>query len=354
MSLEDPFFVVKDEVFKALNKTRGLYLRWRELSDSSGSAEVEWTTTELRNSLRSIEWDLEDLEDTISIVEKNPNKFRIDNRELLSRRHFIDNTRDEVRQMKEKMSLNRNRDRDITAHQPLLDEHNHNEINHQNNQNGNSNYINNYNNSLNSNSHHNNHNQLQQQQQQHHNHNHHHHGISDKTYLVECTNGGIGSGGLLQQNSLISSAGSGVANTIAGTMAAATQRHSGTKYSKLENTVDSPGHYASLDSPGHRYVGETVSVQQRMMQGQDEQLDMISDSIGTLKTVSRQIGVELDEQAVMLDDFGNEFDTTESKLDTTMKKVAKVLHMNNDKRQWAAIFILSALLLIVIILFIIL
>lgn len=33
----------------------------------------------------------------------------------------------------------------------------------------------------------------------------------------------------------------------------------------------------------------------------------------------------------MLDDFGNEFDTTESKLDTTMKKVAKVLHMNNGE-----------------------
>ncbi|CAD7014743.1 syntaxin-6 isoform X2 [Ceratitis capitata] len=249
--------------------------------------------------------------------------------------------------MKEKMSLNRNRDRDITAHQPLLDEHNHNEINHQNNQNGNSNYINNYNNSLNNSSHHNNH----SQQQNHHNH-HHHHSSNDKTYLVECSNGGLG-GGLLQQNSLITS-GSGVANSIAGTMAAAAQRHSSTKYSKLENTVDSPGHYASLDSPGHRFVGETVSVQQRMLQGQDEQLDMISDSIGTLKTVSRQIGVELDEQAVMLDDFGNDFDTTESKLDTTMKKVAKVLHMNSDKRQWAAIFILSALLLIVIILFIIL
>lgn len=31
----------------------------------------------------------------------------------------------------------------------------------------------------------------------------------------------------------------------------------------------------------------------------------------------------------MLDDFGNEFEITESKLDATMKKIAKVLHMNN-------------------------
>ena len=31
----------------------------------------------------------------------------------------------------------------------------------------------------------------------------------------------------------------------------------------------------------------------------------------------------------MLDDFGNELDLTESKLDSTMKKMAKVLHMSN-------------------------
>lgn len=33
----------------------------------------------------------------------------------------------------------------------------------------------------------------------------------------------------------------------------------------------------------------------------------------------------------MLDDFGNELDSTESKLDSTMKKVAKVLRMNNGE-----------------------
>lgn len=33
----------------------------------------------------------------------------------------------------------------------------------------------------------------------------------------------------------------------------------------------------------------------------------------------------------MLDDFGNELENTESKLDSTMKKVAKVLHMTNGE-----------------------
>ncbi|TGZ57008.1 Syntaxin-6 [Temnothorax longispinosus] len=86
MTLENPFFVVKDEVCKALNKNRGLYGRWSELQNVaitsptgsmplSGSAtaisrtdELDWTTTELRKALRSIEWDLDDLEDTIYIL----------------------------------------------------------------------------------------------------------------------------------------------------------------------------------------------------------------------------------------------------------------------------------------------
>ncbi|KAK3876329.1 hypothetical protein Pcinc_018868 [Petrolisthes cinctipes] len=77
------YFASKNEVCKALNKTRGLYQRWGELQQEQegtggGSAgagivvgsreELDWTNTELRNALRSIEWDLEDLEETIDIL----------------------------------------------------------------------------------------------------------------------------------------------------------------------------------------------------------------------------------------------------------------------------------------------
>ncbi|XP_046997431.1 syntaxin-6 [Schistocerca americana] len=253
MTLEDPFFVVKDEVCKALNKTRGLYRRWLELHDDPGNSvskdELEWTTTELRNALRSIEWDLEDLEDTIGIVEKNPGKFKIDNKELSSRRNFIDQTRDEVKTMKDKMNISRGRDRDRTARQPLLE---------------------------------------------------------NSPVRVPST-------------------------------------HGTTKYSKLEN---------ELDSPNRQFLDDTLQQQNHMLRSQDEQLDIISDSVGTLKTVSRQIGNELDEQAVMLDEFGNEMENTDSKLDSTMKRVAKVFHISNDRRQWIAIGVLSGIMVIVIILFI--
>lgn len=64
-------FVFQREVQKAVNNAQGLHQRWMELLQDPGGAtkeEVDWTTNELRNSLRSIEWDLEDLDETINIL----------------------------------------------------------------------------------------------------------------------------------------------------------------------------------------------------------------------------------------------------------------------------------------------
>lgn len=64
--------------------------------------------------------------------------------------------------------------------------------------------------------------------------------------------------------------------------------HSTTKYSKLEN---------ELDSPQRQFLSETLSQQQYLSRQQEEHLEAIGESLGSLKTVSRHIGIELDEQA---------------------------------------------------------
>ena len=59
------------EVEKAVNTSEGLYQRWTQLLEDTNSVskeEYDWTMNELRNSLRSIEWDVEDLEETINIL----------------------------------------------------------------------------------------------------------------------------------------------------------------------------------------------------------------------------------------------------------------------------------------------
>ena len=69
-----------------------------------GKEEYNWTTNELRNSIRSIEWDLEDLDETIGIVESNPRKFSLDPSEVINRKQFVKQTRDLVARIKEELN----------------------------------------------------------------------------------------------------------------------------------------------------------------------------------------------------------------------------------------------------------
>uniref|UniRef100_A0A3B3RBP1 Syntaxin 6 n=1 Tax=Paramormyrops kingsleyae TaxID=1676925 RepID=A0A3B3RBP1_9TELE len=237
MSMEDPFFVVKGEVQKAVNTAQGLHQRWTELLQDPSAAtkeEVDWTTNELRNSLRSIEWDLEDLDETInililSIVEANPRKFNLDSLELSKRKAFITSTRQTV-----------------------------------------------------------------------------------KTLLGD----GNSQGPQWQPGP--------------------------DKYSRLDR---------ELQTANSQFIEEQHTQQQMIAEQQDEQLELVSGSIGVLKNMSQRIGQELDEQAVMLDDFSHEMENTQSRLDNVMKKLAKVSHMTSGERQWCAIGILLAILFVILILF---
>lgn len=250
--MEDPFFVVKGEVQKAVNAAQSLHQRWSELLQDGGGAskeEMDWTTNELRNSLRSIEWDLEDLDETISIVESNPKKFNLDAAELSKRKAFITNTRETVKEMKEQMSSPAAVSLDKKNKQALLGER--------------------------------------------------------------------GAQGPIWQPGP-------------------------DKYTRLDQ---------QLQNANSNFIDEQQTQQQLIAEQQDEQLELVSGTIGVLKNMSERIGMELDEQSVMLDDFSHEMDNTQSRLDNVMKKLAKVSHMTSDRRQWCAIGVLLGILFVVIILF---
>uniref|UniRef100_A0A3Q3KM89 t-SNARE coiled-coil homology domain-containing protein n=1 Tax=Monopterus albus TaxID=43700 RepID=A0A3Q3KM89_MONAL len=245
MSMEDPFFVVKGEVQKAVNAAQSLHHRWSELLQEGGGAskeEMDWTTNELRNSLRSIEFFL-----TVNecIVESNPKKFNLDTAELSKRKAFIASTRQAVKEMKEQMSSPAAVSVDRKNKQALLGER--------------------------------------------------------------------------------------------GAQGPVWQRIDGGFQPLLTSNWDFTKHEQRL-----------------IVEQQDEQLELVSGTIGVLKNMSERIGMELDEQAVMLDDFGHEMDNTQSRLDNVMKKLAKVSHMTSDRRQWCAIGVLLTILFVVVLLFFIL
>ncbi|KAG8441448.1 hypothetical protein GDO86_006985 [Hymenochirus boettgeri] len=246
MSVEDPFSVVRGEVQKALNTSRGLYQRWCELLQEShvtNAEEFDWTTNELRNSLRSIEWDLEDLEETISIVESNPRKFKISGAELSERRNFVEQTRNSVKEMRDHIASPR------------------------------------------------------------------------ALAVTERKNREVLLGSTQQPNS--------------------------DRFSRLDDEII---------SGNSRYVEEQQAQQQLILEDQDAELELVSGSIRVLKNMSSRIGDELDEQAVMLDDFSHEMDNTQTRMDSVLKRLAKVSHMTSDRRQWCVIITLLIALIILLVL----
>uniref|UniRef100_A0A7S0L6Q1 Syntaxin 6/10/61 N-terminal domain-containing protein n=1 Tax=Coccolithus braarudii TaxID=221442 RepID=A0A7S0L6Q1_9EUKA len=102
--MQDPFFAVKEEVEHSLTVVRQLHSKWSSLrSSGSRTDEFEWTSSELLSGLRSIDWDLQDLEDTVSIVEGSRQKFQLDDAEVQGRKDFIERTRQQISSMRDEV-----------------------------------------------------------------------------------------------------------------------------------------------------------------------------------------------------------------------------------------------------------
>lgn len=63
--------VVSREVTQAFQGINALWERWKDLLETSNTAtneEFKWTANELKNGLKGIEFDINDLEETINIL----------------------------------------------------------------------------------------------------------------------------------------------------------------------------------------------------------------------------------------------------------------------------------------------
>jgi len=289
MSQHDPFFTVKDEVLKTLTQAKGQYQRWCNAShdrSSQGHLECEQAREDLKVSLHNIDLDLEDLEQTISVVEQNPRRFQISDAEIHERRQFVEKTKSTVKDIRDHMS------------QPGLSNGIHKS----------------------------------------------HSAGSDGVKQALLGGSGSESQRTLKKNKYTRLPSS---DDLENTNKNTSKVSNNIPYRRLDG-------YESTELNNDRFIEtEMIQNQQMVIRSQDETLDMMGSSVHVLKGMSQHIGQELDEQSVMLDEFSHAMETTESKLDSNMKKIAKVLHMSNDRRQWLAIGVLALALFIVILLFII-
>ncbi|VDO27108.1 unnamed protein product [Brugia timori] len=126
---------------------------------------------------------------------------------------------------------------------------------------------------------------------------------------------------------------------------------------QMTSLTDSGYRYTRLNdfpSSSTEFFADTLQKQQIILTDQDKDLEKVGDSVQRLKNMSSQIGTELEEQSIMLDDLSTDMERTGVKLNEMMKKIAKVTNMNDDKRQWMAIFVLSILLFFIVLLFVLL
>ena len=81
------------------------------------------------------------------------------------------------------------------------------------------------------------------------------------------------------------------------------------RYSRVP-TSDLEAGFGSFSSQQH-----LLQQQQKLVHRQDQQLGAMSSVVGNIRNMSHNIGSELDEQAVMLDEFGTEIENADSKLE---------------------------------------
>lgn len=238
MSIEDPYFVVRDEVNQAEAACAKRLIQWREVmqSPSSRAAAARDLTSELRSNVRSAEWDLEDLEESVNVVENNPTRFGINQKELEKRKQFIRDARLHLADMKAELEA------------PEVNER------------------------------------------------------------------------LLSMESAPS----------------------------VKINMNSARYGSSYENPAFR-DGYGVQAQSQLLREQDNELEIVSGNVQSLKQMSRAIGDELDDQAVMLDTLGGEIDSAQGRMNATLAKIQRVTRLSTDRRQWYAIGGLAAVIFIMLI-----
>ncbi|OEL24465.1 Syntaxin-61 [Dichanthelium oligosanthes] len=93
-SAQDPFYIVREEIQDSIDKLQGTFHRWEQTASNTG--EYVHSTKELLTSCESIEWQVDELEKTISVASRDPAYYGLDEVELSRRRNWTSSARNQV------------------------------------------------------------------------------------------------------------------------------------------------------------------------------------------------------------------------------------------------------------------
>ncbi|OWM69096.1 syntaxin-61 [Punica granatum] len=93
-SAQDPFYIVKEEVQRSIDKLQSNFHRWERIP--SDSVERGQLTRELLSNCESIEWQVDELDKTITVAARDPTLYGINEVELEKRRRWTSTARTQV------------------------------------------------------------------------------------------------------------------------------------------------------------------------------------------------------------------------------------------------------------------
>ncbi|KXS17344.1 hypothetical protein M427DRAFT_110467 [Gonapodya prolifera JEL478] len=103
--MEDPFYAVRDDIDSSLASANALHSRLSSLllspSNPSSKAELSRTAAQLGQTLTVIEEDLVELREAVKASEADPKRFRLDLREVSSRKQWVERAGTRVREMRQ-------------------------------------------------------------------------------------------------------------------------------------------------------------------------------------------------------------------------------------------------------------
>lgn len=293
----DPFNIVKEEVKKSINKTKSLVESYQAILNAKRNGDERNVDpasvrliNEIRTNMKSINWDLQDLKETIKIASKNPNRFNLTQSELESRNQFVEQATEFVQKTKQAFSIE-------------FDEHDE--------KNG-----------------------------------------SGLKKPASTPNINIRIPDLISNTTKAPGSGGGANESDSDYDVSYTRSGNDMGLAKPKQSLPASAQRSHQQPENDHH---TIQMQHHeLFKEQDKSIDLISGRVSSLKNISQAMQNELDDQAQLLDEMGREMETADTRMNSVMKRITKVLHMSSDKRQWTMIGVLLLGIFILLILFAIL
>ena len=102
MASSDPYALVKTEVESSLQAALGQLRTYRSAQTSAD--EREWSKDELKGTLSALESDVQELEESIRMVQQDPTRFNVTLSEVGNRQQFIERVKGVYRESEAALS----------------------------------------------------------------------------------------------------------------------------------------------------------------------------------------------------------------------------------------------------------